>query len=278
MVACTSSLPASANRSTQSRCGASRAGSRKPKVRVRDSLRRASSDACSHSARTATRAAPVAVKERLEKSSCSSSASKRRTVASSTSDSSSPRSASAQSTRATGSGTRVPREQRRTASAAATGSSVQSPSGRHSWPIVASSLWSGPIVPPLPGSPWRPLPLVPGSAPERPPGGAASPGGASGTRPRAACTAPRTSPGSPRTGAWTASATTAATATSRAVYSITALPRSTSGLLSPFGDGGGTAGGPRDSAGGARASGTALGGPPGSQGSGGAVSRGGRAA
>ena len=214
-------------------------------MRVCDSLRSVSCDAWSHSSRTATRAVPLAVNDRLKKSSCSSSASRRRTVASSTSDSSSPRSARAQSTRATGVGTRAPREQRRTASAAATGSSVQSPPGRRSWPIVASSLWSGPGA--APSSPTGP-PRAPGPCPppvvpppvRSPPGTPASPDGPSRPCPSAACTVPRRTPGSPSHGPCAATATTADTTTSRATYSITPLPRSTVGLLSLVGSGAGS--------------------------------------
>lgn len=234
MVACTCSAPASTNRSTQSRCGDSRAGLRKPKVCVCASLRRVSSAAWSHSRRTAARAAPVAVKERLRKSSCSSSASRRRMVASSTSESSRPRRARAQSTRATGSGTRVPRAQRRTASAAATGSSVQSPSGRSSWPIVASSLSSAPGAGLSRASGRSPPPgrSPPGGRSSGGPTGAVSPAGPSRPRspppcPRARCTAPRRPRGALSADRCVVTASTRDSATrSRATYSTMALPRS----------------------------------------------------
>lgn len=167
---------------------------------VRDSRRRVSSAACSHSSRTAVRAAAEAAKVGLRKSSCRSSPSNRRTVASSTRASSRPRRDSAQSVRATGSGRAPARAQRRTASAAAAESSLQSPSGAGSWPVVAV---------PSPVS-------VPSSGREP------------DASPSARCTAPRSSAGSPPSAPCAATATSRDSTTSnRAAYSSRVLPRST---------------------------------------------------
>jgi hypothetical protein len=169
-------------------------------VSVRDSRRRVSSAACSHSSRTAVRAAAEAVKVGLRKSSCRSSPSNRRTVASSTRASSRPRRDSAQSVRATGSGRAPALAQRRTASAAAAGSSLQSPSGAGSWPVVAAP--SPVSVPPS------------GREPD--------------ASPSARCTAPRSSAGSRPSAPCAAAATSRdSTTSSRAAYSSRVLPRST---------------------------------------------------
>ncbi len=200
MVPRTCSLPTSTKVSTQSRWGDSRNGSRKPKVRVRDSRRRVSSAACSHSSRTAVRAAAEAPKDGLRKSSCRSSPCNRRTVASSTRASSRPRRDSAQSVRATGSGRAPARAQRRTASAAAAGSSLQFSSGAGSWPVVAV-----------------PSPVFVPSAGRGP-----------GAPPSARCTAPLSSAGSRSSAPCAAAATNRdSTASSRAAYSSGVLPRST---------------------------------------------------
>lgn len=167
---------------------------------VRDSRRRVSSAACSHSSRTAVRAAAEAAKVGLRKSSCRSSPSNRRTVASSTRASSRPRRDSAQSVRATGSGRAPARAQRRTASAAAAESSLQSPSGAGSWPVAAV-----PSPMPVPSS---------GREPD--------------ASPSARCTAPRSSEGSRPSAPCAAAATSRDSTTSnRAAYSSRVLPRST---------------------------------------------------
>ncbi len=148
-VARRSSPPEATKRSTYSRWGESRAGPTNSKVRVRASMRSVSSEACSHSVRIATRDAREPENRRLAKSSSHSSASNRRTVASSTREFSRPRTARAQSTRPTADNR--PRAHLRTASAAATGSSV------HSWPEPAPE--PGPEPGPRPGPEAGPSPF-----------------------------------------------------------------------------------------------------------------------
>lgn len=189
--------PAFTRTRAQSRAGDSSIGPRNPNVPVRDSRCRVASEAFSHSRRTATRAAGVALKVSLAKSSCRSSMSRRRIVASRTSESSRPRRDRAQSTLPSGSGVGSPCEQRRTASAARAGSRVPLPS---EWPVVA-----------LPPFGFR----------------------SSGPVDRIRWTAAESSRGSLSTG--TVAAIRAVAITITAVYSIRALPRSTGTCLAPSG-------------------------------------------